>query len=76
MRIALFLASRIGRVSRVVLGVVLALAGAALFNGLVAFLVIMLGAEIAVGGALGVCILCPLFGQPFEVHRLRPKKQR
>ena len=75
MPVALFLASPIGRVSRVVVGIVLALLGAALFGRLVAFLVIMLGAEIAVGGALGVCILCPLFGQPFEIHKLRYKKQ-
>ena len=35
-----------------------------------AFVVLMLGAEIAVGGALNVCILCPLRGLPFEGRRL------
>lgn len=59
------LASPTWRIGRIVVGMLMAVAALFLLQGIAAFLVIMLGAEIAVGGALNVCVLCPLFGRPF-----------
>lgn len=66
------LASPPGRIGRVVAGAVLALTGV-LVTGMLGqatsswtFVLVMLGAEIAVGGALNVCVLCPLFGLAFQ----------
>ena len=76
MPVATFLAGPEGRWGRILTGVALAIAGmlvAVALGHLVSiwtFLVVMLGAEIAVGGALNVCVLCPLFGLPFQGRRL------
>ena len=70
MTIASTLARPSGRLGRLVVGAVIAAAGILLFSSWVAVAVIMLGAEIAVGGALNVCVLCPLFGLPFAGRKL------
>lgn len=77
MPVASYLASSRGRLGRVVSGSMLALTGV-MITGLLGqvvsvwtVLVVMLGAEIAVGGILNVCILCPLAGLPFQGRRLR-----
>jgi len=59
-----------GRAFRVVVGLALAVAGLLLSTGWIAVVVVVLGAEIAVGGALNVCILCPIFGLPFAGREL------
>jgi hypothetical protein len=71
--IAFRLASPAGRVGRVVVGLLVALAGMMLLSGWVAFAVVMLDAEIAVGGAINVCVLCPLFGLPFAGRKLESR---
>jgi ABC-type uncharacterized transport system permease subunit len=71
--IAFRLASPAGRVGRVVVGLLVALAGMMLLSGWVAFAVVMLDAEIAVGGAINVCVLCPLFGLLFAGRKLESR---
>lgn len=76
MPIARYLASPAGRWGRVAAGAILAVAGVVVTGALGqvtsvwTVLLVMLGAEIAVGGILNVCILCPLFGLPFQGSRI------
>lgn len=76
MPVATYLASRNGRVGRILTGSLMAIIGVVVtgMSGHAAsvwtLLVIMLGAEIGVGGALNVCVLCPLLGLPFQGRKL------
>ena len=76
MLIAGYLASPAGRWGRVAAGTILAGGGPRGTGGpgqatsVWTVLLVMLGAEVAVGGILNVCILCPLFGLPFQGRRI------
>jgi uncharacterized membrane protein len=59
-----FMSSRVGRLARVLAGIALIIAGFALGGGWLSLSVVGLVPLFA--GALNVCLLAPLMGQPFK----------
>ena len=66
-----FLATTTGRITRLILGVVLFLGGLFLVQGSIAFVVMALGFWAIIESVLDFWLFAPLFGEPFsgtEVH--------
>jgi hypothetical protein len=70
MAYARFVSSPFGRALRIVLGVILIVAGLSRRDALSLVLTII-GLLPLVGGMLNVCVLCPLFGAPLSGAGLR-----
>jgi hypothetical protein len=69
-----FLASRNGRITRIVVGVILIVIGLAIgFNGgsIVGWIITVIGLGPTIAGALDLCLLAPFFGKPFKGPELR-----
>ncbi len=70
MAYARFVSSPLGRAIRIVLGVILIVAGLSRRDALSLVLTII-GLLPLVGGMLNVCVLCPLLGAPLSGTTLR-----
>jgi len=66
-----FLASSIGRVVRILVGLALILVGLFFLEGPVSWVVEMVGLVPLLAGVFDVCVFAPLFGLPFVGSRLR-----
>jgi predicted cobalt transporter CbtA len=66
-----FLASSIGRVVRILVGLALILVGLFFIEGPVSWVVEMVGLVPLLAGVFDVCVFAPLFGLPFVGSRLR-----
>ena len=68
-----FLASPVGRIVRIVAGLALILVGLLVLEGLVGWIVAIVGLVPLLAGLLDRCVFAPLFGLPFDGPRLREK---
>jgi hypothetical protein len=66
-----FLASVNGRVVRVVAGIALIVWGIWGLGGAIGVIVAVVGAVPLLAGAFDVCVLAPLFGNPFQGKDIR-----
>ena len=66
-----FLASGAGRVTRIVAGLVLIVAGLLTIGGVAGLIVALVGAVPLLAGIFDVCVFAPLFGQPFSGPAIR-----
>ncbi|MBN1200587.1 MAG: DUF2892 domain-containing protein [Anaerolineae bacterium] len=69
-----FLASRNGRITRLVIGVILLVIGLAIgFSGgsLFGWILAVIGLFPVIGGALDLCLLAPFFGKPLKGAEIR-----
>ena len=66
-----FLASPIGRVVRIVVGLALILVGLLVIEGPLSWVLEMVGLVPLLAGVFDVCVFAPLFGLPFVGSRLR-----
>ena len=74
-----FLASRNGRITRIVVGVILIIIGLAIgFNtdSIVGWIVTVIGLFPLIAGALDLCLLAPFFGHSFRGAQLRSEVER
>lgn len=55
----------VGRIIRVVAGIIIALAGVFFLHGIGRDVLIAVGAIVFLAGALNFCLFAPLFGAPF-----------
>ena len=66
-----FMASSAGRGARVVAGIVLIVLGIWPIGGALGVIVAIVGLVPLLAGAFDVCVLAPLFGQPFQGKDIR-----
>jgi hypothetical protein len=66
-----FIASPIGRVVRIVVGLILIAAGLWWIQGVGGWILIIIGLVPLLAGAFDRCVLAPLFGLPFVGSSLR-----
>ncbi len=66
-----FMASQAGRWVRVLAGIVLILIGLAAVQGVVGWILVIVGLVPLAAGAFDRCVFAPLFGLPFEGPELR-----
>ncbi len=66
-----FLASPVGRVVRIVVGLALILVGLFVIEGPLSWVLEMVGLVPLLAGVFDVCVFAPLFGLPFVGSRLR-----
>jgi hypothetical protein len=67
-----FLASRNGRIIRIVVGIILIAIGLfANINTVVGYILIVVGLVPLLAGIFDVCVFAPLFGRPFSGKKLR-----
>jgi len=66
-----FMASVNGRVARVVAGIVLIVLGIWGIGGAIGIIVAVVGLVPLLAGAFDVCVLAPLFGNPFQGRDIR-----
>jgi hypothetical protein len=65
-----FIASRNGRIARVVVGIVLIIIGLVI-GGILGAIIVVIGVIPVVAGALDVCLVAPLLGKPLKGADLR-----
>lgn len=68
-----FIAGPIGRLIRVIAGLGLILIGLFLVEGVVGWILAVIGLAPLLAGVLDFCIFAPLFGLPFVGPRLRDR---
>ena len=61
-----FMASPIGRIARIVVGVVLLILGLAVIGGAAGTILAIVGLVLIAVGIFDICLLAPLFGAPFR----------
>ncbi len=66
MAFATFMAGPIGRMARIVLGVVLVLLGLFAMSGAAGWIVALIGVVAVLAGALNFCLIGPLIKAPFS----------
>jgi hypothetical protein len=69
-----FLASRNGRITRIVVGVILVIVGLAIgfqTHSIVGWIVTVIGLFPLIAGAVDVCLFAPFFGHAFKGSQLR-----
>jgi uncharacterized membrane protein HdeD (DUF308 family) len=67
-----FLASRNGRIVRIVVGAILVILGIFAFQNLTAGIIVtIIGLVPLLAGAFDVCVFAPLFGHPFSGKKIR-----
>jgi membrane-bound ClpP family serine protease len=67
-----FMASRNGRITRIVIGALLILLGFfGNLNTALGYILMVLGVVFVAVGAFDVCLLAPLFGMPFQGKKIR-----
>jgi hypothetical protein len=70
-----FLASKAGRTTRIVVGIVLAVIGfVAVDNLVLGAILIVIGLVFIAAGTFDFCLLAPLFGLPFSGPKIRAGK--
>ncbi len=70
-----FLASMAGRITRIVAGAILILAGLLVVHGAAGWVIAIVGLVPLVAGLVDVCVFAPLFGHPFQGPALRKALQ-
>ena len=75
MAFAAFMAEPLGRLIRVLAGIVLAAVGLAIIGGLVGWIVAAVGLAFMALGTFNYCVLAPLFGGPFNSREI-PRRQK
>ena len=71
-----FLASTVGRVVRIVVGLALIAAGLMLVQGTLGTVLAVVGVLPLAAGLFDVCLFAPLFGMPFQGERIREPSGR
>jgi hypothetical protein len=66
-----FLASRNGRIARIVAGIVLIVVGLGVVGGTAGWIIAVVGLVPLLAGIFDVCVFAPLFGLPFRGPKLR-----
>lgn len=66
-----FMASMIGRIIRILAGIVLMAIGLFATQGLVMYTLVVVGLIPFLAGILDVCLFAPLLGQPLQGNKLR-----
>lgn len=70
-----FLATRNGRLARVLIGAVIVLLGLLAFDGALAWIITLVGLVPFMAGAFDVCLAAPLFGLPLRGVDIRNRKR-
>ena len=70
MGIAKFMASTVGRVGRVIFGLILIALGVGYFGGVGGWILAVIGLVPIAAGVFNVCLLSPLLGAPFSGAKL------
>jgi hypothetical protein len=69
-----FMSNPIGRIARVVAGIVLAIVGIATVHGAVGLALVVVGAVVFLAGAVNFCIFAPIFRAPLLARNLPPNR--
>jgi hypothetical protein len=69
-----FMASRNGRITRIVAGAVLIILGFFIDNNTLGYILIVVGLVPLLAGLFDFCLLAPLFGAPMSGAKIRAEK--
>jgi hypothetical protein len=75
MKFSKFMASRSGRLLRIVAGVVLLYVGFGIMHNIPGYIIGAIGIVALLAGVFNFCILAPLFGMPFMGRAIREHHQ-
>ncbi len=73
MEFARFMTSTLGRLLRILAGLVLIVLGVSLVHGIAGILLVIVGLVPLVAGIFNFCVFAPLFGGPFYAKDIQPK---
>jgi hypothetical protein len=76
MRLAAFMATPLGRVIRVLVGIALIVVGLAVTGGAAGGIMAAIGTALIAFGVFNVCVIALLLGAPFDGRKVRQRQER